>query len=99
MTVPGLQGLGPLAPGVLPVELRTASPERKQEYAAALGFERQLVAELAKGLTRSLERGAGPRGHLVSGALADAVVQAGGLGIARDLDRALHLRDPQEPSR
>ncbi len=96
MSVPGL---GPLAPGVLPAELRGASPERRREFAAALGFERQLVAELAKGLGRTLQQGAGPHGDLVSGALADAVVQGGGLGIARDLDRALHARDHQEPPR
>ncbi len=87
----------PVGPGALPAELRSAPQERRQEYAAALGFERQLVAQLAKGLTRSLERGAGPRGDLVAGAFADAVVQGGGLGIARDLDRALHGPTPREP--
>ncbi len=94
--------LGPLGPGALPVELRGASQERRREYAAALGFERQLVAQLAKGLTRSLEKGAGPQRDLVSGALADAVVQGGGLGLARELDRALHPAAPaptERPSR
>jgi hypothetical protein len=99
MSVPAVGSVGPLGPGALPVELRGASPERRREYAAALDFERQLVAQLTKGLTRSLERGAGPRGDLVSGALADALVQGGGLGLARDLDRALHARPAQEPPR
>ncbi len=99
MSVPSL---GPVGPGALPVELRDASQERRREYAAALGFERQLVAQLAKGLTRSLEKGAGPQRDLVSGALADAVVQGGGLGLARELDRALHPAAPaptERPSR
>ncbi len=98
MSVPALGPLGPLGPGVLPVELRGASPERRREYAAALDFERQLVTQLTKGLTRGLERSAGPRADLVSGALADAVALGGGLGLARDLDRALHPRGPEETS-
>jgi len=85
-----LSGLPPVGPGALPAELRDAPAARRQEYVAALGFERQLVAQLAKGLTPTLEQGAGPRGDLVSGAFADAVLQGGGLGIARELDRALH---------
>ena len=82
MSIPAL---GTLAPGSLPAELRDAPRERRQQYAAALGFERQLVAQLAKQLSRTVERSAGPRGDLVSSALTDAVMQGGGLGIARTL--------------
>jgi hypothetical protein len=81
MTLPGLP---PLGPGSLPAEIRSAPRETQRRYAAALGFERQLVGQLAKQLASSVERSAGPRQDLVTSGLTDAVMQ-GGLGVARTL--------------
>ena len=72
--------LPPVDPTALPREVRAATPERRREYAAALGFERQLVSEL----TKTLGRTTGVKEHdLVPGAMADALMDAGGLGLAR----------------
>ena len=81
-------GLPPVDPAALPREVRAAGPERRQEYAAALSFERQLVAELTKTLERTTGSAASTGRDLVPGALADAVMAAGGLGLAATLDRA-----------
>ena len=72
--------LPPIDPAALPREVRAAPPERRREYAAALGFERQLVSQL----TKTLGRTTGAAQHdLVPGAMADALMDAGGLGLAR----------------
>ncbi len=72
--------LSPVDPAGLPREVRAATPERRREYVAALGFERQLVTQL----TKTLGRTTGAKEHdLVPGAMADALMDAGGLGLAR----------------
>ena len=76
--------LPPVDPAALPREVRAAPPERRREYVAALGFERQLVTQL----TTTLGRTTGAQGHdLVPGVMADALMDAGGLGLARLLWR------------
>jgi Rod binding domain-containing protein len=43
-------GLPPIDQATLPAEVRNGSKQDKQEYAAALGFERMLLGELTKAM-------------------------------------------------
>jgi Rod binding domain-containing protein len=84
--------LAPIDRAALPIEVRRGSPERQRAYAAAVSFERQLVTELTKTLQQTVKASpaAGAHQDLLPGAMADALTAGGGLGLARELDRALH---------
>lgn len=71
----------------LPADVRTASPAVQERYQAALGFERQLVAQLAKQLSATAgdSLSGSPYAQLLPDALADSIVAAGGLGLARTI--------------
>ncbi len=90
--------LGPIDRTTLPPEVRRGGLERQHEYAAALSFERELVTELTRALQRTVRDfpAAGAHQGLLPGAMADALTAAGGLGLARELDRALHPPTPPE---
>jgi hypothetical protein len=79
--------LPPIDQASLPADVRGASSDVRARYQAALGFERQLVAQLAQQLTKTAGEslGSGPYAQLLPDALADAVTEAGGLGLARQL--------------
>ena len=67
-----------------------AGVEDKKTYRAALGFERELLAQLTKQLAetaKSDEESAATAAYrdMLPDALADSMVQAGGTGLARDL--------------
>jgi Rod binding domain-containing protein len=84
MTGFGLTSVG----GALPPELRKASKDEQAAYRAAQGFERMLVRQLVA----TLDKGAfgdGPYADLLPGALADGLVDGGGLGIADQIYRGL----------
>jgi Rod binding domain-containing protein len=79
-------------PAVLPADVREGGKEAKDAYGAALGFERMLVKQLTKSLSDSAALGAGDSGgspaayrEMISDGIADAITQAGGLGLAHDL--------------
>ena len=78
----------------LPADVRAAGPRARERYEAALGFERQLVAQLAEQLSStaggSLEQS--PYAQLLPDALADSIVAAGGLGLARPIADGLGER-------
>jgi Rod binding domain-containing protein len=90
--------LPPIDQSLLPADVRTGTPERRTEYDQALAFERQLVGEL----TRQLAATAAPADDestsaasktyrdMLPGTLADSIMAEGGLGLARQLDAALH---------
>ena len=87
--------LPPVDRAALPADVRAAGPERQREYRAALGFERALLTQLTRQLAQSAEGqggGAGPAAYrqMLPETLADALVAQGGLGLAREMDRALH---------
>lgn len=71
----------------LPADIRSASTEVKQQYQAALSFEQSLISELTKSLSAtagdSME--GSPYAQLLPDALSDAITQAGGLGLARQM--------------
>jgi hypothetical protein len=89
----------------LPREVRQGSAEDRQAYRAALGFERLLVEQLTRTLasgagvggsgaaaddgTRGGDATAGTYGELLSNAMADGIVAAGGTGMAGALYRAM----------
>lgn len=88
-----------LAPGVqLPAAVRDGSEQRKQDYRAALSFERSLLLEMTKQLSQTAQ---GDEDESTSAAtkmyreqlptiLADSLIGAGGIGIAASLDQATH---------
>ena len=87
-----LTGISSL-PSVLPAEVRNGGKEAKEAYGAALGFERMLVKQLTKSLADSAAIGGGEKGEgapaayrdMISDGIADAITNAGGIGIAQDL--------------
>ncbi len=104
MTTPvdGLPGL-PIGPTALPREVREGTPDQQKAYRAALGFERMLVSQLLHSLgddALGLGSGEGESSgataaykDLLPSTLADSLTAGGGIGIARDLYKAL----PTEP--
>jgi Rod binding domain-containing protein len=86
---------------MLPAAVRNGSKEDKDNYTAALQFERQLVEQLTQTMADTTttqggdDSGASPateshKGQL-PGVMADAIVQSGGLGLARTI--AENLKD------
>jgi Rod binding domain-containing protein len=87
-------GVPPIDPAALPADVRNASPARRGEYAAAMNFERQLVEQLTKSMTESVDalRDESQDGEsaatktyrdMLPGTLADAIESGGGIGLAR----------------
>jgi Rod binding domain-containing protein len=78
--------LPPVSDAALPRDVRAGSDADKRAYKAALGFEHVLAGELVRSMTASTPGlSDGPRGDAVTDAMADALTQAGGLGLAQQL--------------
>ena len=90
--------LPPIDQATLPAAIRNGSKQDKQEYAAALGFERMLLGELTKAMADTAkpadggdsEEGSQPQDaatamymQMLPDQLADAVTANGGLGLAQ----------------
>jgi hypothetical protein len=79
--------LPPIDQSLLPADIRSAPKQVQQQYQAAMSFEQSLVSELTKQLSQtagsSMEDG--PYAQLLPDALSDAITQAGGLGLAREM--------------
>jgi Rod binding domain-containing protein len=97
-----MTGLPPIDQSLLPAEVRKGSSEDRKTYAAALGFERALVNEMAKAMTDTAKPGdeSGEQPDAASSTylemlpdqLSDAVLQGGGLGLAREFYASLKER-------
>ena len=96
--ITGIQSL----PAVLPAEVRNGGKEAKEAYGAALGFERMLVKQLTKSLTDSSAIGGGEDGkggspaayrEMISDGIADAITNAGGIGLAQNLYKQVRPED------
>jgi Rod binding domain-containing protein len=96
--ITGIQSL----PAVLPAEVRKGGKEAKEAYGAALGFERMLVKQLTKSLTDSSAIGGGEDGQsgspaayreMISDGIADAITNAGGIGLAENLYKQVRPED------
>jgi Rod binding domain-containing protein len=100
--VSGISGVASVTGAVaLPADVRKAGAEGEQTYRAALAFERTLLEQLTKTMSKDMvggETGDGEDGEdagasaatsayrdMLPGTLADAVTGAGGLGLAHDL--------------
>jgi hypothetical protein len=87
-----IAGLPPVDRSLLPADVRAASPARQDAYEAALGFEQLLVQQLTESLaatSREALGGDSPYASLLPEAMADGVMQGGGLGLARQLADAI----------
>lgn len=97
----GTSGLSPLTGAIaMPADVRKAGRDGEETYRAALGFERQMLEELTKTMSKDLtgttaDDGSGAAdsgdaatsayGDMLPGTLADALTSAGGLGLAHGL--------------
>jgi hypothetical protein len=79
-----LGSLPVVAESALPRDVRNGSADDKKAYKTALGFERMLVSQLVQ-QAMPQDEDAGPRGAAVQDAFADALMTAGGLGLARQI--------------
>lgn len=93
-------GLPPVDQAQLPPDVRTAPPARKHAYEAGLGFEQMLVQQLTQSLTDSTRDALGgdsPYASLLPEALAQGVMNNGGLGLAGQLMDAIAPPVPKAP--
>jgi hypothetical protein len=87
--------LPPIADTALPREVRAGSAEDQRLYKAALGFEKVMLGELVKELTKATPALAdGPRSGAVADAMTDALASAGGIGLAPRLYDTLQRTAP-----
>ncbi len=106
-------GLPPIDASQLPADVRAASPARQSAYEAGLGFEQMLVQQLSQSLTDSSGdaassddgtssssglAGDSPYASLLPDALTSGVMDAGGLGLARQLMDAIAPAAPTTPA-
>jgi hypothetical protein len=89
-------GLPPIDAASLPADVRKGSSSQRQSYEAGLSFERQLVQQLTTTMAKTTKDEADANGdggdaatqayqQMIPDALTDAVMSAGGLGLARQL--------------
>jgi len=76
------EALGPLAPGTIPDSVRGAGPQAVEEFRAGLSFERVLLGKLLSAALPEEEEGGDPRAAQLPETMADAIVAAGGTGLA-----------------
>jgi len=91
--------LPPIDQALLPPDVRDAPVARRDAYRAALGFERLLVEQLTSSVAASAKDALGgdsPYASLLPDALAGAVMDGGGLGLAPQLADAI---EPAEAAR
>jgi Rod binding domain-containing protein len=98
-----MSGLPPIDHSLLPADVRNGSSADRKTYAAALGFERALVTELAKTMADTAKPVDAEDGEpqdaassmylqMLPDQLSDAILQGGGLGLARDFYTSLKER-------
>jgi Rod binding domain-containing protein len=100
-----MSALPPIDDRVLPADVRAGTQADKTRYKTALSFERELVSQLTQQLADTAQTDDDAAGgddattgtsastdsyrQLLPGVLADSIMQAGGLGLARDIARNL----------
>jgi hypothetical protein len=80
-----LAGLPAVPETALPASVRSGSADDRKAYKAALGFERLLLDEVAKTLTKSTALESSPYAGSVKDAFTGALADAGGTGLAAQL--------------
>jgi Rod binding domain-containing protein len=90
--------LPPIDSSVLPADVRAGSPADQQRYKTALAFERELVSQLTQQMADTAKGGESQDGgsaaqtayrQQLPGVLADSIMSAGGLGLARTVAQAM----------
>lgn len=95
-----LNGVAPIDNTMLPADVRNGSQSDKDDYKAALQFERQLVEQLTQTMADTTKAATGGDDdssdaatdsykQMLPGVMADAVMGAGGLGLARTIAQNL----------
>ncbi len=96
-----VSGTTPIDNAVLPADVRNGSQSDQDDYKAALQFERQLVEQLTQTMadtTKAATAGGDDDAsdaatdsykQMLPGVMADAVMGAGGLGLARTIAQNL----------
>lgn len=88
-----------LGPGVqLPAAVKNGDQQRKDDYRAALSFERTMLLEMTKQLAKTAQSSEDEDTTATTKAyrdqlptmLADSLIGAGGIGIAAGIDAALN---------
>jgi hypothetical protein len=90
-----LGALPQIPDAALPRDVRSGPAADKKTYKAALGFEKIMLTELVKEMTKgtpSLTEG--PRADAINDAMTDALANAGGIGLAPQLFKTLQGRTP-----
>lgn len=91
----------PVDQALLPASVRQGDAQRKQDYQAALAFERALVGQMTEAMTKSFtalsdadEQGGDAASKQLKESLpqtlADALMAGGGIGLAAQLDELWH---------
>jgi Rod binding domain-containing protein len=99
--VTSVNGAAPIDNSMLPADVRNGTQSDRDDYKAALQFERQLVEQLtqtmadttkaatAGGDDDSSDAATNSYKQMLPGVMADAVMGAGGLGLARTIAQNL----------
>jgi Rod binding domain-containing protein len=92
-----MSALPPIDNSLLPADVRAGSKTDQDNYKAALGFERQLVEQLTQTLADTTKAAGSQDGddgssaatdsykQMLPGVMADSIISAGGLGLARTI--------------
>jgi Rod binding domain-containing protein len=97
-----MSALGPIDNSLLPADVRSATTADKDRYKSAMAFERQLVEQLTQSMadTTKAQEGSSDDGddssaatdsykQMLPGVMADSIMSAGGLGLARTIAQSL----------
>jgi Rod binding domain-containing protein len=95
-----ISGLPIVPDTALPADVRNGSADDKKTYAAALGFERELLGQLMQSMTDTAQpqddedsdttdAASSMYKQMLPDQLADSLVAGGGTGLAENLYRAL----------
>jgi Rod binding domain-containing protein len=93
-----MSSLPPVDNSVLPADIRNGSKTDQDNYKSGLAFERQLVEQLTQVMSDTTKAGQGSEDsddgssastdsykQMLPGVMADSIMSAGGLGLARTI--------------
>ncbi len=97
-----MSALPPIDDSLLPADVRAGSKTDKDNYKSGLAFERQLVEQLTQTLADTTKAQGGDDDgssaatdnykQMLPGVMADRIMSAGGLGLARTIAQSLKER-------
>ena len=93
----GLDALPSVPTSALPAAVRDGSPEDRNTYKAALGFERMLLQTVVEDMTKSGGLDDSPYAAAIEDSFSSALVAGGGLGLGEQLYHALRPEHAEKP--